>query len=151
MAVIHTLINILGTVILLPIYLIANSLFSLPIANAPIDAFGIALCHTLFNVLATMILMPNGKLIIKLTEWLTKEKAGLPKADPKAQICVLDERLLRSPSVAVQECANYTEEMCTTAHDTLTKAMSLMAHYEDEGAEEIVELEDVVDLYEDRF
>src|SRR5699024_9157654 len=71
-AIMHTLINLLGTVIILPVYLILNAIFHLPIHNLPIDAFGIALCHTMFNIIATAILMPNGKLIIKLTEWLTR-------------------------------------------------------------------------------
>lgn len=149
-AIMHTLINLLGTVILLPIYLIANALFHLPIANAPIDAFGIALCHTLFNIFATILLMPNGKLIIKLTEWLTKEKS-MEKKDSSNAVCVLDERLLRSPSIAVGECANYTNEMCALAMDTLWDAISLMKHYDSQTAQKVVEQEDMVDLYEDRL
>ena len=60
-AIMHTLINLLGTVIILPVYLILNAIFHLPIHNLPIDAFGIALCHTMFNIIATAILMPNGQ------------------------------------------------------------------------------------------
>jgi len=94
--------------------------------------------------------MPNGKLIIKLTEWLSKEKGGAPVEETK-QVCVLDERLLRSPSVAVQECANYTIEMCTTTKDTLLKSMALIDAYDETRGQEIVDLEDTVDLYEDRL
>ena len=149
-AVMHTLINLLGTVIMLPIYLIINMVFPLPFANAPIDAFGIALCHTLFNIFATALLMPNGKLIIKLTEWLTREK-NQEKGDQSTAICVLDDRLLRSPSVAVGECANYTNEMCTLALDTLTKSIGLMSKYDDDTAQQVVDMENTVDLYEDRL
>ena len=149
-AVMHTLINLLGTVIILPVYLLLNLLFRFPFSNAPIDAFGIALCHTLFNLLATLLLMPNGKLIIKLTEWLTKEKTAARTA-AKKEVCVLDDRLLRSPSVAVQESANYTNEMCVTTRDTLKKAMALLIHYDENMGREVTELEDTVDLYEDRL
>ena len=149
-AVMHTLINLLGTVIILPVYLLLNLLFRFPFSNAPIDAFGIALCHTLFNLLATLLLMPNGKLIIKLTEWLTKEKTAAQTA-AKKEVCVLDDRLLRSPSVAVQESANYTNEMCVTTRDTLKKAMALLIHYDENTGREVTELEDTVDLYEDRL
>ena len=149
-AVMHTLINLLGTLILLPVYLIINGIFHLPIANAPIDAFGIALCHTLFNIFATILLMPNGKLIIKLTERLTKEK-HTEKQEKSSSVCVLDERLLRSPSIAVSECANYTNEMCNLALDTLRKSIGLMKHYDDKVAQDVVDLEDTVDLYEDRL
>lgn len=77
-AVMHTLINILGTVIILPVYLMLHAAFSLPIHHAPIDAAGIALCHTLFNLIAAVLLMPNGKWIIRLAEWLTKETSAAP-------------------------------------------------------------------------
>ena len=149
-AVMHTLINLLGTVILLPAYLVLNAVFRFPITNAPIDAFGIALCHTLFNLLATLLLMPNGKLIIKLTEWLTREKST-DKPARTDNICVLDDRLLRSPSVAVQESANYAMEMCATTRDTLKKAMGLLIHYDEAMAQEVLDQENMVDLYEDRL
>lgn len=149
-AVMHTLINMLGTIIILPVYLILNAIFRFPITNSPIDAFGIALCHTLFNLIATALLMPNGKLIIRLTEWLTKEKSTEPSRE-EDQVCMLDERLLRSPSVAVQECANYTFEMCRQTRLTLRKAISLFVHYDEAVAQEVVDLENTVDLYEDRL
>lgn len=150
-AIMHTLINLLGTVIILPIYLILNAIFHLPIHNMPIDAFGIALCHTMFNIIATAILMPNGKLIIKLTEWLTREKGTPAQPDTAASIGALDDRLLRSPSVAVRESLNYTTQMCTTARDTLEMAFSLLSHYSEERAKDVVEQEDIIDLYEDRL
>lgn len=149
-AIMHTLINMLGSLIILPVYLILNAIFRFAFHNAPIDAAGIALCHTLFNIIATAMLMPNGKLIIRLTEWLSKEKGGAP-AEQAKQVCVLDERLLRSPSVAVQECGNYTVEMCSITKDTLYKSMDLIGAYKETGAAEIVDLEDTVDLYEDRL
>ena len=149
-AIMHTLINMLGSLIILPVYLILNAIFHFAFHNMPIDAAGIALCHTLFNIIATAMLMPNGKLIIKLTELLSKEKGGVPVEQTK-QVCVLDERLLRSPSVAVQECGNYTVEMCTITKDTLHKSMGLIGAYNEERAAEIVDLEDTVDLYEDRL
>ena len=150
-AIMHTLINLLGTVIILPIYLILNAIFHLPIHNLPIDAFGIALCHTAFNLIATAILMPNGKLIIKLTEWLTREKGVPAQQDTAASIGALDDRLLRSPSVAVRESFNYTTQMCTTARDTLEMAFNLLEHYSEDRAKDVVEQEDIIDLYEDRL
>ena len=150
-AVMHTLINMIGSLIILPVYLILNAFLQFAFHNAPIDAAGIALCHTLFNLIATALLMPNGRLIIRLTEWLTREKGTASAIDPKAQICALDERLLRSPSVAVQECGDYTVQMCRASRQTLTKALSLLVHYDEEIAREVVDEEDNIDLYEDRL
>ena len=149
-AVMNTMITALGAVILLPIYVLVMGVTHLPIAGAPIDAFGIALCHTLFNILTTLILMPNSKLIIRLTKFLVPEK-NTAHADSKDKICVLDERLVRSPSVAVEECANYTKEMCDLSLDTLRQAMGLLEHYDEKVAQNVVDMEDTVDLYEDRL
>jgi len=150
-AIMHTLINMLGSLIILPVYLILNGILHFAFHNAPIDAAGIALCHTLFNLIATAMLMPNGKLIIKLTEWLTREKKVVEQPQEEDQICALDERLLRSPSVAVRESNARTVEMCRVTRDTLCKAMSLLDHYDEALAKKIVDLEGVVDKYEDRL
>lgn len=149
-AVMHTLINTLGSLIILPLYLLLNMVLHFPFHGAAIDAAGIALCHTMFNLLATAMLMPNSRLIIRLTESLSRSREEA-HSDEKAQICVLDERLLRSPSVAVQEASNYTYEMCRVTRGTLQKAMGLFQRFDRTTANEIVDLESVVDLYEDRL
>ena len=85
-----------------------------------------------------------------VSERLTREKEGAVVEQGK-QVCILDERLLRSPSVAVEECGNYTMEMCTITKDTLIKSMDLIGAYNEPRAAEIVDLEDTVDLYEDHL
>ena len=150
-AVMHTLINVIGSVVFLPVYLILNSVIGFPFHDMPIDAWGIALVHTLFNIFATALLMPNGKLIIRLTERLTREKEGTAPVEQGKQVCVLDERLLRSPSVAVTECADYTRQMCRISRKTLAKAISLLVRYDEAIAAEVVDDEDTIDLYEDHL
>ena len=152
-AIMHTLINMLGSLVILPVYLILNAIFRFPIHNSAIDAAGIALCHTLFNLIATAMLMPNGKLIIKITEWLTKEKNEAAPVEETTGICVLDDRLLRSPSIAVQEASDYTYEMCSLTRETLLKSMKLLEDggYSEDKVKEIVDLEQAVDMYEDHL
>ena len=150
-AIMHTLINMLGSLIILPVYLILHAFVQFAFHNAPIDAAGIALCHTLFNIVATAMLMPNGKLLIKMTELLSKKKTAAESVNLNEQVCVLDERLLRTPAIAVEECANYTIDMCTTTKTTLRKSMTLLESYDEELAGKIIDLENVVDLYEDRL
>ena len=87
----------------------------------------------------------------RLIEWLTREKDTAVPADATSGIGALDDRLLRSPSVAVQESFNYTTQMCSTAHDTLRMAFGLLSHYSEERARDVVEHEDIIDLYEDRL
>ena len=72
------------------------------------------------------MLMPNGKLIIKITEWLTREKNEVAPVEAQSGVCVLDDRLLRSPSIAVKEASDYTSEMCSLTRETLLKSMKLL-------------------------
>lgn len=73
-AVMHTLINLLGAVLLLPTYLLCHRIFGFSFHDLPIDAGGIALCHTLFNLLSTVILLPIGKTLVSLTRWMVRER-----------------------------------------------------------------------------
>lgn len=148
-AVLHISIKTLSALILLPVYLIANHFMQFAFHNMSVDPVGVALIHTLYNLIATAILMPNSKLLLKLVRWMTKGQEEAPVEEK--QVCVLDERLLRAPSVAVQECVNYTVEMCTITRDTLLKSMSLFDAYEEKLAAKVVDLEDTVDLFEDHL
>jgi phosphate:Na+ symporter len=69
-AMIHLLINLLGTVFGLLFYWVALRLF--PTIDRPIQPVGIAVVHTLFNVMITVLLFPFSKQILRLTEKLVQ-------------------------------------------------------------------------------
>ncbi len=148
-AVMHTLVKVIGTLLLLPLYLVCNAVFRFAFHNAPVDAFGIALIHTLFNLLTTALLMPFSRYLIRLIERLLPDRSAA--ASRQDRIGRLDERLLHAPSVAVQECGNYTTQMCREARATLEQAMGLLDRYDEGRAQAVVEQEDDIDLYEDRL
>lgn len=57
-AVIHLYFNVIGVVILLLPYTVAEAVFAWPVLFQPADSAGIALIHTGFNLLTTAILLP---------------------------------------------------------------------------------------------
>ena len=145
----HTLVNALGTIILLPLYLIGVKVIDFTIADTPVTPASIAIIHTVFNIATVVILVPFTKLIAKLAQKLIKEKETDEDAPKRATY--LDERLFHSPAVAIMECDNYTTKMAILAKETVEKAMKLLFHYDEEGAKEIVECEDTLDMYEDEL
>lgn len=145
----HTLINAIGTIILLPIYLIYVKLFDFTLANLPVNPASIAVIHTIFNIATVVILLPFTKLIAKLAQKLIKEKSTDEKTSKRATY--LDERLFNSPAVAIMECDNYTTKMALLAKETVEKAMKLLFNYNEENAQEIVECENTLDMYEDEL
>ena len=145
----HTLTNVIGTLILMPLFLVANNFLDGYFDENFVNPATIAVMHTIFNFATVIILAPFTKLLAKLTEKLVKDKKQ-PDGE-KVKVVYLDERLFRSPSVAVMECDNYTSQMAVIAKVTILKALELLFDYNKEDAELIKENETILDTYEDEL
>ncbi len=149
-ACIHLSVNIVGTGFCMVVYGVANALFDLAFLEMSVQPWSIALIHTIFNVAITLVLMPFSKWIIRLAEVLVKDKPVAQKKEEK-KVMLLDERLLRSPSVAIQECDNYTSTMAALADQTILSAISLLDCYDEGVVKEVLSNEDKLDNYEDQL
>ncbi len=114
-AVIHLMINVVGTVLWLTLFSVVNALFDVPFFNSVASPATVALAHSVFNIATVIVLMP-------LTKWLEKLVCKLvpeEKDTKNDKRLFLDERLLQSPSVAVVECNNATSKMANLARKNL--------------------------------
>ena len=55
-AVVHLMFNIIGTVVCLTLFVLADALFSPAILGESASYLGIAICHTVFNVICTTLM-----------------------------------------------------------------------------------------------
>ncbi len=55
---VHILFNVIGTVICLSGWLIADNFFDLAFADMPVEPYDIAVIHTIFNIVSTALLFP---------------------------------------------------------------------------------------------
>ncbi len=145
----HTLINVIGTLVFLPVFIIGNIALDNYFDSNFANPATIATIHTIFNVSNVIILAPFTKLIARLANKLVKEKGGEEKA--KIHAVYLDERLFRSPAVAVMECDNYASKMAVIAKDTILKSLELVFSFNKDDAVLIKENETVLDVYEDQL
>ncbi len=146
-AVLHVAVNTIGTVIFLAVYMILNAVNLLPsIFSQDIDGPGIALVHTIFNLSMTAMLCPFSKWIIKMAEKIIKDDK---KEDKPRNKFALDERLLLSPSVAINECNAYTLQMADKAYSCLSGAIDILENYDDKRRKELKEIEKDIDMLED--
>lgn len=145
----HTIINIIGSLIFMPVFLIVNSAIDNYFDVNFVNPASIAIIHTIFNVTTVVFLAPFTKLLGKLAHKVIKGK----KTEEESQKAVvyLDERLFRSPTVAVMECDNYTSQMAIISRVTILKALNLVFDYNKEEADLIKENEGVLDTYEDEL
>ncbi|WP_294412377.1 Na/Pi cotransporter family protein [uncultured Ruminococcus sp.] len=149
-ACIHILIKILGTLILLPISMILESVIHLSIFDQTVGYVGIAVMHSIFNIATTIILMPFSKHIVNLSKIIIKDDAAEEESSKKT-ITGLDTILLKTPAVAVHTCISATNQMAELTRETILKALELLKGYDEEACDIIIENEDIIDGYEDKI
>jgi len=142
-AIIHISFNVIGTTIFMIAYLVAKSALHLAFIDTPINAFGIALVHSIFNVATTVILIPFHKVLVIIANLFMKDNGE------EEETIILDERLLQTPSIAISEANIASVEMARVAKTELIASLDLFAGFNEEKAEEIVNLEGRLDSYED--
>lgn len=142
-AVVHLSFNVIGTTILLIVLYIVRALFAPPILSMAADYVGISVSHTLFNVICTAILFPCAGLLEKLACKI------VPDAKVEETTTELDERLLATPSIALERCYNYAEEMADCTVSSIKTSIASIGNYTDAICEELVANENKVDHYED--
>ena len=147
-AVVHLLFNVIGVIIVLPLYYLVTWLVELGsgfVTSAIVaDMWDIAIIHTLFKIILVAILFPFYKLLAKLATVIVKDKEG---EDETVQM--LDERLLGTPSIAVDAVSRATAAMATLSVKSLRDSLTLFASYDAKLADEIRDIEGKVDIYED--
>ena len=142
-AVVHLMFNIIGTIICLTLFCIVKALFAPAILGESATYVGISICHTSFNVLCTAILLPSGNLLEKLVCKL------VPDTKEPETVAELDERLLATPSIALQRCRSLTGEMADVTAQTLHNGLTSLLNYSPELAQSVREGEAKTDHYED--
>ena len=147
-AILHVSIKIIGTLILLPLFLLGNSLFHWSFVTQAAKPWDIALLHTIFNLLTCALLMPVAGRLVNLTERLVKDHSHPADAVSQPQ---LDELLLRSPSVAVGESFHVSKDMCRQAHEILQLAIGLFDRFDETAEQRILQMEDSLDNFEDKL
>ncbi len=144
--VVHIAFNLIGTAVCLILFFGANAIFEFSFTDDPINGFGIALVHTIFNVFTTAILCPFTKQLEAIANKVIK-----PSKKDAARGAFLDERLLRTPSVAVSEAVSMTGKMAVLAQRSILSAIEQFKNYSDKTGESVIKDEDELDNYEDKL
>ena len=142
-ALVHLYFNIIGTLVMLIAFYTINAFVQFPFLEDSVNETNIAVVHTLFNVMATSVLLPFNKLLEKLACMTIKDK------EQEDDTPFIDERFLATPSVASAHCSTMCNKMAVLSSQTISNACALLANYSEKAADEIVESEQKIDVYED--
>ncbi len=146
-AAVHLFFNIIGTAVFMIVFYTINAFMPFEFLNTPADAAGIATVHSLFNIGATLLLLPFGNQLVKLATWVIKDS----KEDQEKEniFKALDVRFLDTPSIALEQCKKLTDDMARITKESLFGAIELLDNYSEKREKELVDMETLVDRYED--
>ncbi len=142
-SMIHVCFNVFGTVFGLIIYFFCRSILQLDFFSQAITPFAIAAFHSIFNVVTTFLLLPFSNRLVQFAEYL------IPTSEEESEKVLLDERLLVSPGLAVQQSYEKTSDMADLAYKTFETALSLFDNFSEETLQKVRDMEDCLDYYED--
>ncbi|MDY5578175.1 MAG: Na/Pi cotransporter family protein [Lachnospiraceae bacterium] len=155
-AFVHLYFNLLGTIVFMIIFYTLNSFIGFSFMGDAANKAGIAVIHTIFNVVATLLLFPFGRMLERLA-YLTirdsvKEKQEKTEEEKmKETFLLLDDRFLDVPGLATTHCRQLTSDMAELSKKAVFTSLDLLFDYDEEKAAQIVELENIVDRYEDEL
>ena len=148
-ALIHFTFNLIGTVLFTAIIWLfkepaVNLLVSLFPGDDPMSLqMRVSAFHVVFNVTTTCMLLPFVKQLVQYSCMIIKGTEEQEKVE------ILDERLIGTPAVAIQRAHEVAGQMAADSMEALTLAVSLTKKFDSKVMEQVRELEDRTDRYED--
>ena len=142
-ALVHLSFNIIGTAVWLTAFCLLRAILHPALLDEPASLVGIAVSHSVFNVLCTLLMLPLSGGLERLVTFL------VPDTRQPEMFEELDERLLATPSIALERCHAVANHMAGDAVTSLKEALSALEEPSPELAASIREKEDRTDHYED--
>lgn len=152
-ALIHLYFNIIKTVTFMVVFYAVDAVMEFAFMGRPASALGIAVIHTAFNVASVVLIFPFSSVLEKLVTFtipISEEEEKARECDKK-EIQLLDARFLSTPSFALEVCKNVAAEMVDISREALFLAIQMLDKYDEDSANKVIELENVVDHYDDEI
>ena len=143
-AVVHLSFNVIGVIVFSIIFYTLNAFINFGFLAATIDAWGVALIHTLFKIILVALIGPFYKQLARLSELIVRDKA-----EAAEKTSMLDDRLLETPTVAVDSATRVAIAMSEISCKALCSSLTLFDAYDAKLAESVRDDESRIDNYED--
>ena len=144
-AIIHLLFNVIGTVF----FTIAIWIFQNPIVGLletlleGNPQMQLAWFHVIFNVTTTLVLLPFIKQLVQAATFIIKDKK---QEESSIQFRYVDERFLKTPSVALMQVKKEIEYMAEKVQFNLSHSFKAMEENATSYTDEIIGNEAIVDF-----
>ena len=147
-AFVHLIIDTAGAVFCGAVFYAANAIHPFGFVNAALNPISVALVNTIFRAVTVVVLTPCIGIMEKIVCAIIKDD---PVPETPGDWDLLEERFLTTPAIAVEQCRMVLRSMAEWTRKNLTDAFTLLMGYSDEGYQEVLDVETLVDQYEDHL
>ena len=142
-ALVHLSFNVIGATVGIILYYVICAVSAPVLLGQAATEWGIAVAHSIFNVLCTAVLLPMGGFLEKLVLRLVPEDK-----EPQRE-AELDERLLATPTLALERCHTLITDMASYSLEALRESLLCVGENPEKYSCHIREDEAKTDHYED--
>mgnify|MGYP001249749231 CR=1 FL=1 len=145
-AMIHLYFNLIGTIIFMTVFYSINAFVHFTFLGTAAHA----VIHSLFNIGATIVFYPFADKLVRLAELTIPD--GKHKDEVKETeipVVTIDERFLERPAFAMELCRQKVHDMAEVTKEGITIALEVLNEYDTEKVKRVINIESLVDNYED--
>jgi len=146
---IYLIIELIAVPVFGAVYYLVGAFGTLPFKGVIMNPVNIALLNSVFRIIASVCLMPFNKFVLRIVARLVKESEEEKNAS--AVTDRLDERFLKHPDLAIEQCRISTNDMALASKTNLLNAIDLMSTYSNDGFAKVEKTEELIDEYEDKL
>ena len=149
-ATIHLMFNVIGVAVFMAVFYTIHFVMPFAFLGESANSAGIALVHTCFNILATLVLLPFANQLERLSFILIKPDDDENARKEEDEIFArLDERLLATPSFALEQTNACVLKMADLVEEAVNEAMAVILDYDKQTVKRIEQREKLIDRFDD--
>ena len=136
---VHLLFNLIGSLIFIVVIFSYKAIYGIPGWDDVITAGGIANFHTVFNILNTLLLVWFANWLVVAATKLLPDKST--DQNEEHMLHYLDERILSTPTIAVEQAVKEVVRMGNLALDNVKTAMDALLNQDSVKIQQVLERE----------
>ena len=142
-ALVHFAFNLIGAAVWLTVFCLVKAILAPIFLTQAADLMGIAVVHSMFNILCTLLMLPFSQVLEQMVCRILPD-AKVPEKEKE-----LDERLLGSPALALNQCRQVLSNMAELSIRAFRDSAACVLNYDKVIADRIREAENNTDHLED--
>ena len=151
-AIVYLLVNVFGMVLWGIGFYALNAFMHFSFMEMTVGPVSIALWNSVIRIVPGFILLPFIKAIERFTCRIIRDsEEDLEDMRDNADFDLLDERLLSSPTIALDQCHRVIDGMSRKVRKNVGRSLNLIHEFSDRRFEKVQRKEELIDKYESKL